>query len=206
MTQGGDDVGECESKGCTVLTIIINLPAYTETRLKHFFVGHAGVGVNGEFYDYGRGHKGNGEPWWDNSHNNDGSARNPNKAVERGGKGLTTEGAINVIKRLNKITDEDFFVIKTCICKEGADEVEAYWKKLYKNLGKYDNTKSNCTTHVRDSIAGMTKCIITKKKPFGLDFYPQGYLMDLKNFTHSCGSNQGKKVKIEHLENKALLK
>lgn len=173
--------------------------------MKKTAVGHSGIIINDDYYDFGPGGGmlgSLGKPWWDEApvqkREADGSISdiNPNKDLKR--------THINIILnspeyRKNMNIKAEVVLIDIYITKRENKRIELYWKSVYENINVYSILPfvgSQCTTAVRQSIENNTDVIwIT-------DFSQQpDALIDLliSNGKHTCGKHKDEKLTITQI-------
>ena len=179
---------------CVTLSIILELTGKINDINN---IGHAGIGIGNDFYDYGPAENFEepnlnhllglekptsvlGTRWWDEANLN------------------MDKSLINHINEIQRdYPDYAFVVFKISICKEKADKIKEYWEKLYNaidtNEARYSIPGLHCTSAVLRPILGKSP-IIDRTFP-GMLFAMLADSNDSR-FYHSCGENKGKPVKM----------
>jgi hypothetical protein len=167
-------LGQC----CTVTLIVDNGnyasgPDYG----RHHDFGHAGVGIEGDFYDFGPGQNGDllfgspGGPWW--------RAGYPLlKSILADPDGISIGNIV--------------YKAEIYVCKEQCERLRDYWNDLYKQKPAYDLLGLNCTTAVS---RGLDRAGVCKQRPGGIGV---SSLMEYP-WVHTCGPSKGNDVQWQRI-------
>lgn len=183
ITASGVEPGKAGN--CEIITLIVKLPDPCAPGTDGKGLGgHSGIGVGNDYYDYGPENGVGpisqftgvpGSQWW--------ADKTPGKVTLN-----------DVKKNIGSLAHGlDAFEVKIAVCKPNADKVRKWWEDKYGDLGKYSIMGGQCTTCVERSLdAG--------------DLFDQGHALKPITFlkkagqlSHSCGPNQGSKVKIKQI-------
>jgi len=202
--QKGDrsDVGKCDSPDCKKVTYIVELAHSCEADLFWSFVGHTGIAVGDDYFDFGPnggarlGKTVPGKPWW---HERD-----------------KVKGKLSdLLTNLKDVTGgkEDVLKIEQCVCAAQATGIQDYWTKLYKQIKDDDRKSDYCIPglHCTSAALNSAKAVIepVAKEVLKTDkigdttwsaVYPELALTVLGKLSHLCGSNKDKTVKIDHIQ------
>ena len=128
----GEKPADCPTlKGCAVVTVVVALP---DPCLKWpaNLIGHAGVAIGNDYYDYGPDRGGNHEPgsqWWDSPEAFHWPAFGENPIHSPADIGLD-----DILNRIDELASgEDVLKIEYCVCSITA---ETYRKLLEGSLSK----------------------------------------------------------------------
>lgn len=171
-----------------LLTVLIELKQ--EIGGEKTNVGHTGIIINDDFYDYGPGGEAKlkmffaeGVKWWDSRD----LERLDIEAIlksdtERSGWGITSRVVL----------------IDIDVSKKENDKVQKWWENKYKNMGHYSILPflgSQCTTTVRQSIESGTRVFGRSITKFTQS--PNGFKdLLLKKGKHTSGIKKGTKLTI----------
>jgi len=205
-SRGSKNPPSCnKTKDCKKITVLIELGHSYDSYVQRK-VGHTGVAVEDEFYDYGPEGGANvfeekpRTQWWDDPEDFPG-VDDPADVDLPG-----IENAINN----KKIADTyDVIKIQWCVCKNTADKIENYWKKLYKDMKLPEGNSDkpiycmpglHCTSAACPSIKG-----VKRNSSFGRLLSPEHFLSQLVGDglysieKNQCGLDKNKPAYIEHL-------
>jgi hypothetical protein len=183
------DVGDCRANAdCEVVTIIINLGHSCLKDTVFRFIGHTGIAIGEDYYDYGPDGDVDpyvavpGIPWWDDP---------------------VTTILTDILDDMDTLATDDgvaLDVLKIEICAKvpHCGKLREWWEDKYSNLGNFCIPGTHCTSAVIWSIEDSTGH--AKQEKWG-GMAPEFYLQHIsEHYTHGCGSNAGKPVKIEHIQ------
>ncbi len=179
-------------KNCSIISFIIELPDPCEP--KH--VGHTGMGINDEYYDYGP---------------------DPNADIKLGktvpGTQYFDNPDIGMPELLTLIENSDpnsrvnFIKASICVCQKKANKAKKYWENLYSKIkqgkAKYRIPGLHCTSAAISAAEGGD----TLFGPCAQATSPSKLLEMLKGvdvwgnpmYSHTCGENKGKPIAFEIL-------
>jgi len=177
---------------CEVVSIVIEVP---DPRAP-LSVGHSGIGVGKEFYDFGPS-----EPYFpSNSSDLYNFIINPGEVP--GGpfwanENLTMVNMPQFAKEVRESEKEDGYdvvivVFKISVCKSHAQRIKQYWENLYRKMENetvwYYLYGLHCTSAVLNSYDSSFESSSSLTTPTIL----LGLLKDDPRFYHTCGENKGK--------------
>ena len=182
---------------CEVISIVIELPDPTSDG-----VGHAGIGIGNEFYDFGPE---DGYPIGTLSEIIQ-NAANPIRVPGAPYWDIKKLRMPDLPEFMRDIREEEkgyeiiFVVFRISVCKSHAQEIEKYWKTLYQNIengtAEYYIPGLHCTSAVMKSYKPDLGIAADWTFPSGL----LNLVADNPIFYHTCGENKGKPAKM-HIYN-----
>ena len=185
MVNSGSSYPYCyNTEGCVTLTVIIKIG--TPLSLDRY-IGHVGMGIGNEFYDFGPEHSffgivGTGGEYWSNPKHEVWK----NHEIQISGRPVTLQDIrsfTNLQKRLAKL--DAVVEIVSCVCAKNAARMKQLWQKHLDDF--YTLWHSQC--------ASQTKAKVNETSD--IDYIsPRGYLKELVALGEPkimCGKNKGKK-------------
>jgi RHS repeat-associated protein len=212
LQQGGVGPGDYQKDCCQLLTVVVKLPLCTTTGMEgKGFGGHAGMGIDDDYYDYGPEWPVNsftaligvpGCPWWDNPKSgvwNEDLVHSPDDIMLSDilsgmADGFSREpfGPFGM--------PHDVYKIEIAVTASEAERARDYWREKYRHPGRFGVFASLCSTAVMSSLeqAGVYE-------RSWLALSPANLLKSLPSVTHTCGPNQGRRVKLERVSSEATV-
>lgn len=189
LTKDGVGPGTCASP-CKKVTVLVETPGVNPQGYSDdpYEPGHSGIAIGNNYYDWGPGGDPMGSPGgplWD--------ATLP---------GIPDATLADILKALPvKAHGADVFKAEICVCADGADAVEKYWKDKYSKGGSYSPAGDHCSSTVGQSLAGTSHCGVAQPGVSGASTLV--LLYELKALMHTCGENKGQKIKLEKIQSRA---
>ena len=175
-SNGSSQTPDCSDEvGCELVTIIVE---YGNPCLGFFRrgVGHTGIGIGDDYYDFGPtagegGFNRPGGPYWDQM------------------LGLPEDiGLQDIVDNLSALAGNMIVVkLEFCACKETAEKARKYWRKLYSEKPTWGLGGKQCTNAVCHSLG----IIATGYKS------PKAFLKKMKSYKSECGASKGSAPYLE---------
>ena len=189
---GRDSVSSCGSENgvkCSKLTVIVE---FGNPNSWFPYVGHASMGINDHFIDYGPtvGTKpnlgivdGGG-----NYYNSTGYKKEHPETSE-----VNTESVSNVIRNIDKFSTGYVVAAHICICQTRAAQIEERMREL-SDGGVYSIPGQQCASTVYAAIFDSSPWFKAALSPQGL------MLKYISRLKHECGPNKGKLAYLDFVK------
>ena len=199
-SNGRYDIGECD-EGCKKMTVLSKLPH----EIHQTDVGHTGIAIGENYYDYGPGSKPwgptasfdkdtkmYGTGWWDNPEHHEG--RDDFDSV-------TLRDVLVRLRFADLAPSHTILAFEVCVPTGWAGAVEDAWKKIYSSTATFSIPGAHCTSLVNTT----TRVSPTKDGGWqsfeghvvGTMVSPLSYAKQMAEIKHLCGSNTGKKIRAK---------
>jgi len=151
----------CQSQtGCHLISVVVEI-ADPCASFPDSLIGHAGVGIDNSYYDFGPKHQSftsTGTQWWANPEHPDWDGFYRKKDSSE----VTLK---DVVGKIGQLADRPAVIIQYCACSKATAAVQSHWDNLYYEIREgtcnWNLLKRSCTSEALQSTTGERKIGVT---------------------------------------------